>query len=176
MGKWCVCILTTQHVSNPYTVRVVERLQAKGVVVASENWETENTLPLPVQFLQESARLAVNTPAKIGYKLISLWPINKRNGPKTEFEKKGLMETMRNPDRPYTEVVMQGGAPYLQAMYADRAVSQACIGCYVAHPDSPKQDFKQNDVMGAIMVTFPLALTAISCIFGTRADGLCGML
>jgi len=52
-----------------YTVHIVERLQAKGVVVASENWESENTLPLPVQLLQESARLAVNTSAKIGYKL-----------------------------------------------------------------------------------------------------------
>lgn len=140
-----------------YTVQVVERLQAKGIVVASENWQSANTLPLPVQFLQESAHLAVNTPAKIGYKLISLWPINKRNGPKTEFEQKGLLETLQNPDRPYTEVVMQGGAPYLQAIYADRAVSQACIGCHIAHPDSPKQNFKQNDVMGAIMVTFPLS-------------------
>jgi hypothetical protein len=93
-----------------YTVHVVERLQAKGIVVASEHWESENTLPLPVHFLQESARLAVNTPAKIGYKLISLWPINKRNGPKTEFEQKGLMETLRNPDRPYTEG-HAGGSP-----------------------------------------------------------------
>jgi hypothetical protein len=140
-----------------YTVHVVERMEAKGIVVASENWQSANTLPLPVQLLQESARLAVNTPAKIGYKLIGLWPINKRNGPKTEFEQKGLLETLQNPERPYTEVVMHGGNSYLQAMYADRAVSQSCIGCHNAHPDSPKKNFKQNDVMGAIMVTVPLS-------------------
>ena len=140
-----------------YTIHIVERLQAKGIVVASENWQSGNTLPLPVQLLQESARLAVNTPAKIGYKLISLWPINKQNGPKTEFEQKGLLETLRNPDRPYTEVVMHGGDSYLQAIYADRAISQACIGCHNAHPDGPKQNFKQNDVMGAIMVSVPLS-------------------
>ncbi|MGH7848709.1 MAG: Tll0287-like domain-containing protein, partial [Thermodesulfobacteriota bacterium] len=29
-----------------YTVHVVNRMQAKGVVVASENWRDENTLPL----------------------------------------------------------------------------------------------------------------------------------
>lgn len=140
-----------------YTVHVVERLQAKNVVVASENWRSKNTLPLPAQLLQESARLAVNTPAKIGYKLISLWPINKQNGPKTEFEQKGLVETLQNPDRPYTEVVMHGPDSYLQSIYADRAVSQACIGCHIAHPDSPKRNFKQNDVMGAIMVSVPLS-------------------
>ncbi len=141
-----------------YTVHVVERMQAKGVVVASENWRTEKTLPLPAQFLQESARLAVNTRAKIGYKLIGLWPINKQNGPKNEYEHKGLMETQQNPDRPYTEVVMNGPDAYLQAIYADRAISQACIGCHNAHPDSPRHNFKQNDVMGAIMITIPLSL------------------
>ena len=139
-----------------YTVHVVERLQTKGIVVASENWRSENTLPLPVQFLKESARLPVDGPAKIGYKLISLWPINKQNGPKTDFEQKGLLETLQHPDRPYTEVVMQGGDSYLQAMYADKAVSQACIGCHNAHPNSPKQNFRQDDVMGAMVVTVPL--------------------
>ncbi len=141
-----------------YTVHVVNRMQAKGVAVASENWKTEKTLPLPAQFLKETARMAVNTKARIGYKLIGLWPINKRNGPKNESQHKGLVETLQNPDRPYTEVVMKGGRAHLQAIYADRAVSQACIGCHNTHPDSPKQDFEQNDVMGAVMVTVPLSL------------------
>ena len=40
-----------------YTRHVVERLQLKGVIVASENWEEKNTLPLPAQFLIESGRV-----------------------------------------------------------------------------------------------------------------------
>jgi hypothetical protein len=139
-----------------YTVHVVERLQEKGVVVASENWRDSKTLPLPAQFLQESARLAVNTPAKVGYRLISLWPINKQNGPKTEAEQKGLWETSQHPDHPYTEVVLNGRDLYLEAIYADRAVSQACIGCHNAHQDSPRRDFKMNDVMGGLMISIPL--------------------
>src|SRR6185503_16213555 len=91
-----------------YTVHVVERLQQKGVVVASENWKTQKTLPLPVQFLEESARLAANSQAKISYRLISLWPINKQHGPKSEFDQKGLWEVNQHPDRPYTETVMNG--------------------------------------------------------------------
>jgi hypothetical protein len=51
---------------------------------------------------------------------------------------------------------MIGGDPYVQALYTDRAVSQACIGCHNAHPDSPKRDFKQNDVMGGMIVSIPL--------------------
>ena len=106
-----------------YTTHVVERMQAKGVVVASENWQTTNTLPLPAQFLQESARLVGSTRTGIGYRLISLWPINKRNGPSTDSEHTGLRETLQQPNRPYTEVVMNGPDAYLQAVYADRAVS-----------------------------------------------------
>jgi uncharacterized protein DUF3365 len=139
-----------------YTVNVVERLQAKGVVTASENWQTENLLPLPAQFLHESNRLANATATGIGYRLISLWPINKRNGGKTEFENRGLQETLKDPNRAYTEVVMNGPDAYLQAVYADKAITQACIGCHNAHPDSPKRDFKQNDVMGGMLISIPL--------------------
>ena len=139
-----------------YTTHVVERMQTKGVVVASENWQEAKTLPLPAQFLNESSRLAGATQAGIAYQLISLWPINKRNGPKTEFEQKGLFEVTQHPDRPYTETVMNGRDVSLQAIYADRAVSQACIGCHNAHQDSPRRDFKQNDVMGGVMITIPL--------------------
>jgi Protein of unknown function (DUF3365) len=140
-----------------YTVHVVERLQTRGVVVASENWQTENTLPLPAQFLIESAKLAANTPTKIAYRLISLWPINKQNGPKTEFEQAGLWETVQHPDRPYTGMVLNGRDLYFQAIYADKAISQACIGCHNAHQDSPRRDIKMNDVMGGIMISIPLS-------------------
>nr|MBA2252116.1 DUF3365 domain-containing protein [Nitrospirales bacterium] len=44
-----------------YTVHVVERLQIKGVLVASQNWRAANTLPLPAQFLIESGELAAKT-------------------------------------------------------------------------------------------------------------------
>src|SRR2546422_660925 len=92
----------------------------------------------------------------LGYRLISLWPINKRSGPKTPFENTGLSETLQHPDRRYSEVVMNGPDTFLQAVYADRAVSQACIGCHNAHPDSPKRDFKLNDVIGGMIITVPL--------------------
>ena len=139
-----------------YTINVVERLQKKGIMVASENWLEADTLPLPAQFLMESARLAANTPSKIGYRLISLWPINKHNGPKSEFERTGLWETSQHPDRPYSELVLNGRDLYYQAIYADRAISQACIGCHNAHQDSPRRDFKVNDVMGGVMISIPL--------------------
>jgi hypothetical protein len=80
-----------------YTVHVVERLQSKGVVVASENWEQKNTLPLPAQFLMESGRLIAKKGSGVQYRLISLWPINKKNAAASEFEKTGLGTILTHP-------------------------------------------------------------------------------
>lgn len=139
-----------------YTRHVVERMQAKGVVVASENWEEKNTLPLPAQFLMESGRVVARKGLGVQYRLISLWPINKRNGASSEFEKIGLGTILTHPTKPYTAFVKEGGARYFQAVYPDLAVAQACIGCHNSHPDSPKRDFKINDVMGAIVISIPV--------------------
>lgn len=139
-----------------YTKHVVERMQIKGVVVASENWEEKNTLPLPAQFLMESGRIMARKGLGVQYRLISLWPINKRNGASSELEKIGLGTILTHPTKPYTAFVKEGGARYFQAVYPDLAVAQACIGCHNSHPDSPKRDFKINDVMGAIVISIPV--------------------
>jgi hypothetical protein len=139
-----------------YTRHVVERLQSKGVVVASENWEQKNTLPLPAQFLMESGRVMAKKGIGIQYRLISLWPINKRNAAASEFEKTGLGAVLTHPTKPHTGFVKEGGVTHFQAIYPDLAVTQACIGCHNAHQDSPKRDFKINDVMGAIMISIPV--------------------
>ncbi|MEP6957815.1 MAG: DUF3365 domain-containing protein [Nitrospirota bacterium] len=139
-----------------YTKHVVERMQSKGVVVASENWEQKNTLPLPAQFLMESGRVLAKKGIGIQYRLISLWPINKRNVASGEVEMTGLGAVLTHPTKPYTGFVKEGGARYFQAVYPDLAVTQACIGCHNAHPDSPKRDFKINDVMGAIVINIPV--------------------
>jgi hypothetical protein len=139
-----------------YTKHVVERMQIKGVVVASENWEEKNTLPLPAQLLMESGRVVARKGLGIRYRLISLWPINKRNVAASEFEKIGMGTILTHPTKPYTGFVKEGGARYFQAVYPDLAVAQACIGCHNSHPDSPKRDFKINDVMGGIVISIPV--------------------
>jgi hypothetical protein len=139
-----------------YTTHIVNRMQEKGLVAATEQWEQDNTLPLPAQFLQHSGRLVAESGRGIRYRLIGFSPIYQRNAPATEFERKALEVLRRQPDRPITGVVSSGKKQYFQAIYADRAVSSACVTCHNSHPLSPKQDFKLNDVMGGIAITIPL--------------------
>jgi hypothetical protein len=139
-----------------YTTFIVNRMQEKGIVKAVEHWEQDNALPLPAQFLQHSGRLVAESGRGIRYRLIGLSPIYQRNAPATDFERKAL-ETLRSqPNRPVTGMVSSGKKQYFQAIYADHAVSAACLTCHNSHPLSPKRDFKLNEVMGGIAITIPL--------------------
>ena len=140
-----------------YTIHVVERLQKQGAATASETWRADKTsLPLPAQFLHEANDLAIITGSRVRYRLISLWPINPDNAPASDAERAGLEAVMRQPERASTGTVQLDGRQYFQAVYADRAVTQACVGCHNAHQRSPKNDFKVHDVMGGLVIEIPL--------------------
>ena len=139
-----------------YTTDIVERMQMRGIVFAAENWRESSRLPLPAQFMLEAGRLVAAERSGLQYRLISNWAINKKNRPITDFESAGLTEILLNPDHPYTAVTSESGTPVFQALYADRAVTQSCVGCHNAHPNSPKKDFKTRDVLGGILLTIPL--------------------
>lgn len=139
-----------------YTSEIVERMQRRGLVSASEHWKEDGDLPLPAQFVLEAGRLVAQQPIGIRFRLISSWPINRRNSPTTEFERTALTKILVNTDRPYTAVTTVGGARVFQALYADKAVSQVCADCHNVHIKSPKRDFKAGDVMGGILLTIPL--------------------
>jgi hypothetical protein len=139
-----------------YTTQIVNRMQEKGIVAAVEHWEQDNALPLPAQFLQHSGRLVAESGSGIRYRLIGLSPIYRRNAPATDFERKALETLRRQSEQPVTGIVASGKKQYFQAIYPDRAVSNACVTCHNSHPLSPKQDFKLNEVMGGIAITIPL--------------------
>lgn len=139
-----------------YSSEIVERMQERGIVFASEHWKADGDLPLPAQFVLETGRIVAERPNGIRFRLISSWPINKKNGPTTEFEHTALAKILVNTDRPYTGVTTEGRARVFQALYADKALSQICADCHNVHPKSPKRDFKAGDVMGGILLTIPL--------------------
>lgn len=139
-----------------YTKNVVDKMQEKGIVVAAEHWRQQNALPLPAQFLMDSGRLVAEKGSGIKFRLASLWPIYVWNAPATEFERQGLEAVAKNPTRPYTGFVRIGRDRYFQAVYADVAISHACIDCHNSHMNSPRRDFKLNDVMGGIVISIPV--------------------
>ena len=140
-----------------YTVHVVERMQKQGGTGAAETWRRDQTaLPLPAQFLREANDLATMTGTMVRYRLMSLWPINPQNAPANDSERSNLEAVRQHPERSATSTIQIGEVPYFQAIYADRAVTQACVQCHNAHPRSPKKDFEVGEVMGGLVIEMPL--------------------
>ncbi len=141
-----------------YTIHVVERMQKQGGTPALETWRKDKTtLPLPAQFLREASELATLTGTRVRYRLMSLWPINPQNAPASNSERDSLEAVRLHPERSVFGTVTIGSQSYFQAVYADRAVTQACIACHNAHPQSPKHDFKMDDIMGGMVIEIPLS-------------------
>jgi hypothetical protein len=140
-----------------YSELIVQRLDAdEKRLAAAENWREEHCLPVHAQMLRHAARGIQKGGAEFSYTLRSLWPVNGSSGPQTQVEEEGLQAVARAPGQPFYAEEELGGRSYFTAIYADRATLPSCASCHNNHPRSPKKDFRQGDVMGAIVVRVPL--------------------
>ena len=141
-----------------YTKKVVQRLAAKHKVIkASEHFDDDKALPLPAQMFRFGAEHVADKTDKFSYSLLSLWPINKQNAPRTEIEKVGLKYVAENKGKNYYGEETLGGQKYDTAVYADVAVAKVCASCHNDHKDTPRSDFKVGDVMGGVVIRIPMA-------------------
>jgi len=140
-----------------YTRMVVNRLaNQEKVIKASEHFKDDKALPLPAQMFRFGAEMVAEKKMGFSYSLLSMWPVNKQNAPKTASEKKGLEAVAKDPAKPYYGEETLGSAKYFTAVYADRAIAPACITCHNAHKDSPKTDFKLGQTMGGVVIRIPM--------------------
>ncbi len=140
-----------------YTQMVVQRLTLdEQVITASEHFEDDAALPLPAQMFRFGSEYVADETEDFSYSLISLDPINKKNGPGTDLEKEGLEFVAANPDEVFYGQEELGGQVYFAAVYADIAVAQACASCHNNHKDSPRTDIEEGDVMGGVIIRFPV--------------------
>ncbi len=141
-----------------YTKNVVNRLQnVENVIKASEHWQDDKALPLPAQMFRMGAEMVSKKDAGFTYALLSEWPVNKQNAPKTDIEKQGLKFIVENPGKNFYGEEELGGQKYFTAVYADKGVAEACIKCHNGHKDSPRKDFKMGDVMGGVVIRIPIS-------------------
>jgi hypothetical protein len=140
-----------------YTRLIINRLQnEEKVIKASEHWKDDKALVLPAQMFRYGAEMVAEKDAGFSYSLLSLWPVNKQNTPRTDTEKTGLKFVADNPGKNYYAEEELGGAKYFTAVYADTAIAPACITCHNGHKDSPRTDFKIGEVMGGVVIRIPM--------------------
>ncbi len=140
-----------------YTKMVVQRLTVDDpVITASEHFQDDQALPLPSQMFRFGAETVADETGDFFYALLSLDPINKKNGPGTDLEKEGLEYVATNPGENFYGEEELGGEEYFTAVYPDFAVAPACVICHNNHKDSPRTDIQVGDVMGGIVIRIPV--------------------
>ena len=137
-----------------YTAEIVTPGLKKGLKYR-EDWKTKDVHagPLPALFLRETANRLQQRMPELSLFLGSTYPIEASNHFKgaqlAYFEK---IEKQQQP-----QFFIDESTGRHTAMFPDIASAPACVSCHNEHPDSPRKDWKLNDVMGATTWSFPRA-------------------
>ena len=107
--------------------------------------------PLPALFLQATAENLAKTPFRLGLRLGSDFPIRAES--RIEGAELAAFQQIKKSGQP--EFFRAQASGLYTAMFPDFAVADPCVSCHNAHKDSPKRDWRLNDVMGATIWTFP---------------------
>lgn len=155
------------HLANEEN-KIVRKLYTKEIVQAGkkvgikfqEEWREESVIAgmLPAQFLRETAMYLEKSPVRLGLYLGSEYPINKANlieglqAVKFAKLKETKSDVFFNMPADQTFVYMS----------PDIAVVKACVTCHNEHDETPKNDWKINDVMGATTWLYPKKSISVS--------------
>ena len=136
---------TVKAFRTVYSKGVIEQVRKAGMA-PSENWRTENhAVMLNAQFVKAAG--AEIEEFELG--LVGLAPLYKSNRPKTQAESDALKKLESNPE---LKVLTFADGNQFKGLAADYAIVQGCADCHNTHPNSTKKNWKQGDLMGAIVV------------------------
>jgi len=123
---------------------------------ASAGAKPGESWPVPCRMIRRAAESIQSNGAEFSYSLRSLRPIDPRNEPQTELERRGLDFIAIHPTENYYGQEMLGGRRYFTAVYPDLPMVATCIECHNRRSASTPQRYQVGDVMGGIVVRVPL--------------------
>ena len=140
------------RVREIYTKEIVGEGKKRNIKF-SEDWKQEDVHAgmLPAQFLRETARYLERSNIPLGLFLGSDYAINQAN--QFEGEQKMMFEKIKYNRQP--AYFYYSNAQRYTYMFPDIAVVKACVECHNDHKDSPKNDWRLGDVMGATTWMYP---------------------
>lgn len=135
-----------------YTNKIVGDGKKTGLKF-DEHWE-DNEIeagPLPALFLRSTSAFLEKSPVPLSLYLGSDFPISESNL-LTGVQAEKFREIKEDLQPRY--FVDKETERYI-GMFPDFASANACVSCHNNHVNSPKKDWKLNDVMGATTWAFP---------------------
>lgn len=139
-----------------YASEIVPKAKGKGLGVSHDFKGQTDAIPVPASLI---GALAESDKSGNGLRLYSKYPFTFRKAEETRrdaFENEALDWLEKNPKGEFYRIEQRDGQPVMRLASADIMVDDSCVNCHNSHPDSPKRDWKQGDVRGALAVSIPV--------------------
>lgn len=144
-----------------YTAKVVQRVNPHPDFEVTHDYESKkNAIPLPATLSMELGKAIGKHLSGAETWLYSDYPFPWRRdaggGLRDEFSFKAWNSLNKNPNKPYYEFVPDyKGRQVLRYATAD-LMRPSCIGCHNTHPQTPKNNWKVDDVRGVLEIVHPM--------------------
>jgi PAS domain S-box-containing protein len=152
-----------------YTSDVVERVRGQGIKVTHDFEKDKKAIPLP-------ATLSMKLGQSIGAhrkgaetRLYSAYPFpwrKEQGGLQDDFGREAWGFLTQNPQQSFFRFEQFKGRPSLRYATAD-LMRASCVDCHNQHPDTPKNDWKENDVRGVLEIIHPMDIIVAAAEIGT---------
>jgi methyl-accepting chemotaxis protein len=140
-----------------YTKNVIKKVLAESSLKPSFNHKTEpKGVPLPATMIHDLSELLAEKGTTL--KLYSPFPFpNRQARGLDDFGTNAWKALENNPDQPFVESFLRDGETWIRVGIADTMASEVCVGCHNSHPQTPKNDWKLNDLRGVLEVSIPIS-------------------
>ncbi len=147
-----------------YTDNVIKKVVGKGDFKGSFEHKTDpNAIPLPATMIHDLSELFSEQGAKI--KLYSAFPFpNRKERQLDAFGKRAWDALSSNPDQVLSQTEQLDGKTTVRVAIADKMISEACVSCHNARPDTPKNTWKLGDVRGVLEINLSIEETLASSL------------
>ena len=137
-----------------YTSSVVDKVEGSSIKVDYNYKQNYHTIPLAATLVHDLALILPTSEMQI--KMYSNYPFpNRAKRVLSDFEKESLAFLIKNPEKVYIKDIQIENKHSLRVAVADIMLDNSCVECHNSRSDSPKKDWKIDDVRGVIEVNIP---------------------
>ncbi|WDE09958.1 methyl-accepting chemotaxis protein [Thalassomonas haliotis] len=141
-----------------YTKNVVKKVLAGSALKPHFHHKDDaGKIPLPATFIHDISN-EFSQKGILTLKLYSPYPFPLRKERRLDdFGQKAWAALNNNPNQVYVSQDTINDEPFVRVAVADTMAQQGCVDCHNSHPDTPKADWKLNDVRGVLEVQVPIS-------------------
>jgi methyl-accepting chemotaxis protein len=143
-----------------YVKSIVKKVKGNdtGLKISYNHKTMKDGIPLPATLIHDmSELLSKKSGENVKLKLYSEHPFpNRKDRTLDDFGRQALAFFQNDPNSVFVKQEKYEGIDVVRVAVADKMVAQACVNCHNTRPDTPKNDWKLNDVRGVLEIISPI--------------------